>query len=358
MGFRILLLSLFIFPLHGRSEEEFEVDWKVNYDEAWGAARISDIPLFIEFVRKNNRDCKRMERTFANEEVVEKFLNECILLRLDSDRKEAIHVINVYRIKGVGVPFMMLIGRDRKVKGTYGGYLSPRKFFETFDSPLKEAMKERVKSPADLLREHRELAERYARERLYARAFKHYAEVIKVARQAGARPLIRETEEDIQKVENYGRLEVLRAKKRLPKKEYREAIALLKRVEIEFKGRAAAGEAANVLASLKENKEAAAYLEITPAAKEGFEITKLPPPQGKPKLPAATTDRETKPETKPKTTKKPKPGKKLIRLTLKDGTQLVGSIVARSGNQIYFRPRGGKARFIKQADIAKQEDAQ
>ena len=357
MCFRILLLSLFIFPLLGRSEE-LEVDWKVNYDEAWGAARISDIPLFIEFVRKNNRDCKRMERTFANEEVVEKFLNECILLRLDSDRKEAIHVINVYRIKGVGVPFMMLIGRDRKVKGTYGGYLSPRKFFETFDIPLKEAMKDRVKSPAETLRENKELAERCAKGRLYARAFKYYAELIKVARQAGAKTMIRETEEDIHKVENYGRLEILRAKKRLPKKEYREAIALLKRVEIEFKGRAAAGEAAKVLDSLKENKEAAAYLKITPAAKEGFEITKLPPLQGKPKLPAATADSETKPETKPKTTKKPKPGKKLIRLTLKDGTQLVGSIVARSGNQLYFRPRGGKARFIKQADIAKQEDAQ
>ena len=68
-----------------------------------------------------------------------------------------------------------------------------------------------------------------------------------------------------------------------------------------------------------------------------------------------TVKEETEPKPKPK--RKPK---NLVRLTLKDGTTLIGNIVTRAGDQIFFKlhsddPKQRKSKFIKAADIAKEE---
>ena len=52
--------------------------------------------------------------------------------------------------------------------------------------------------------------------------------------------------------------------------------------------------------------------------------------------------------------------KNLVRLTLKNGTTLIGNVVTRGGDKIFFKvhsddPKQRKSKFIKTADVVKEE---
>lgn len=335
-----LILAASPFLAAEEGEPQIQLDWKYTFEEAGKEAKTANMPIFMEFVRAGNRDCQRMEKTLANLKVIQDLLDKCILCRLDADQKASIQVMNKFQINGMGMPFFALIGKDWKLKGSYGGYATAEEFLRIFGGPLTEALKERVKTPAEILRDNIDGCTQAQIDRRYAKAIGHILEVKKIARELQATSLSREADDNLREVIELGKGEIKKAKEKAEKtKNYAEAIAVLKRVQIEFEGREPATEAAAVLEAYKANPAVGGLVETTDAAPEGYE------------MPAPAKKEEEK---------KPKPSKKMVRIEMKDGKVLFGTVVTEDKKRVFFRPeskdpKDRNPRFIDRADMISLE---
>ena len=338
-----LLLALLV-PLAVADDEE-EVDWKTSFDEATKSARLAQLPILVVLVRDGNKDCDRMDKVFNDPKVVEEIMDKVIAVRLNADLLETRRMMNRYKIDGTGMPYVILFRLDMKIMTEFGGYLAPEQFVAMFSSGLAMTKGVEAKNPIQKLHDYQFKAEAARQRRFYGRALELYGEMIKIAEKLQAGKIIRDTQDDMKEVDEYGSFEVAQVKKKLEQRKMKaeDAIAIAKRVMLDFKGRGPEAEAQAFLDELRKNAKLAELVEKEEPMPEGYEraIDK-----GK--------------DEGPKKIAKAKP---LTKLKLKDGTELVGTIVAKSGDQIYFRPRKvdgtkGKAKFIKLANIEEQEEVE
>lgn len=339
-----LLLAPFAFSLAEEDdEEEVELDWKSDFEEALKSARLAKMPIFVQIVRVGNGDCNRMKRTFRDPKVVEEFLDNCVLARLDGALLKTGRMLTKYRIKGTGLPFMILFGIDLKVKTQYGGYLDSEEFLKIFKPMLAIAAEAPERSPGEVLsRNPREAAKRRT-ERYYKTAIELLKEAIAAARKLKAKSRVRDLEEDLGKLDKWGIFEISEAKKLVQndKNQAAKAIGIIKRVKIDFAGRSPEKEADAALEELRKDAGIAALVDSTEALPEGYEELlefKKPDPKEK----------------------KPKRPKNLIRLKFKDGRELLGNRIGQSGDKMFFKiydedPKKRKSDWYKIADIESQE---
>jgi thioredoxin-related protein len=343
----ILLLGLWAaFPVMflTAEEDEEEVEWRNSFEEARKAAQLANAPIFIEFIRAGNKDCERMEKVLKDAKVAGEVLGQCIPVRLDADAMETRQMMNTYKISGTGMPYMVLFGLDMKITTEFGGYLSVEDFLGMFKAALVMAKQAPPRSPIQKFNDNQVKAEAARQKRLYGRSLELYREMIEIAQKLGAGKLVRETQSDMVEVDQYGEFEVDQVSKKLKQNQMKpeDAIAIAKRVLIEFQGRTPEAKAKAFLDELRKDPKLAELVEKTEAMPEGYER----PIDAKSKTP------DTKETPKPKT---------LTKITLNDGTVLLGTILARSDDQVYFKPKAdegskSKAKFIKLADIETIED--
>jgi len=338
-----LLLALLV-PLAAADDEE-EVDWKTSFDEAKKSAGLAQLPLFVQFVRDGNKDCLRMAKVFNDPKVIEKIMDNVIPVRLNADLLETRRMMNRYKVNGTGMPYMVLFRLDMKIMTEFGGYLPPDQFIAMFGAGLQMSKGVEAKNPVQKLLEYQQKAEVARQRRFYGRALELYGKMIETAKKLQAGKMIRNTQEDMKEVDEYGSFEVVQVKKKLEKRKIKreDAIAIAKRVMLDFKGRGPEAEAKAFLDELRKNPKLAELVEKTEAMPEGYE--------------RAIDEGQ---DQGPRKVAKAKP---LTKLKLKDGTELMGTIVARSGDQLYFRPQKadgtkGRAKFIKLADIEEQEEVE
>jgi len=325
--------------------EEDELEWITSFTEAQKAASLARLPLFVEFVRADNKDCDRMAKVLKEPKVVEEFLSKCVPARLDADTVENRRIMNQFGIGGVGMPHTVLFGLDGKIKCERGGFMAAGGFLKTFKPFLVLAMRAPPENPLQKMVRLQGLAERAVQQRFYKRAIKLYGEVEQIARKLGVGSVIRDVNKDLKEVDEHGQLELIRAREAFEKgtAEPRDTIAIAKRIVLDFEGRDPAKKAEAFLGELRENPKTTKLVDTVQAIAEGYE---------KP-VDAAPESTTRKPE-------EPKKPTNLVRLRLKDGTELVGRLVTKSGDQIYFKPYGDdgkwqRARLIDLADIASQE---
>ena len=339
-----LLLTPFAFSLAEEDdEEEMELDWKNDFEEALKSARLAKMPTFVQIVRAGNADCNRMKRTFRDPKVVEEFLDNCVLARLDGALLKTRRMLAKYRIKGTGFPFMILFGIDLKVKTTDGGYRSPEAFLETFKPMLEIAAKAPERQPGEVITRNPAEAKARRKERYYKKAIELLEEAIAAARTLKAKSRVRDLEEDLGKLDKWGSFEITNAKKLVQndKSQAAKAIGIIKRVKIDFAGRSPEKEADAALEELRKDAGIAALVDSTEALPEGYEELlefKKPDPKEK----------------------KPKRPKNLIRLKFKDGRELLGNRIGQSGDKMFFKiydedPKKRKSDWYKIADIESQE---
>jgi len=337
-----LLLAPFAFSLAEEDdEEEVELDWKNDLEEAIKSAKLARMPIFVQIIRAGNADCTRMKRTFRDPKVVEEVLDNCVLARLDAALLKTRQMLTKYRIKGTGSPYMILFGQDLKVKTTYGGYQNPEEFLGIFKTTLEIAAKAPERQPTEVLSRNPGEAEKRRKERYYKRAIELLEEAIAAARTLKAKSRVRDLEEDLGKLDKWGSFEITNAKKLVQKDKNMaaKAIGIIKRVKIDFAGRSPAEKADAALAELRKDAGIADLVDSTKALPEGYEELlefKAPEP------------------------KKPKKPRNLIRLKFKDGRELIGNRLGLSGDKMYFRtynedPKQRKSDWYKLADIESQE---
>ena len=336
-------------------EEEIELDWKTEHIDAKKAANLSEKPLFIELVRGGDINTEKMEATFMNKEVYKKIIGKCVLCRLDISLASTQLLLEKLRIKGSGMPFMILIGKDKKPQEYRGGYMSPSQFLETFGPAFEQANKTRMKSFPELITEKEEKGEKAEQAKYYGAALKFYKEAYPIAERLRFRPKVRELNKKMERVDKAGMKQVNKARKAIDDQHYALAVAISKRLKIDFEGRKVKEEAVKILEELSENAAAKPFLETKPVD-DDYDTGKVPPPPGgKEEEKTAKKDEPKKGTTTTKTDNGKKPtkskGKKLIQLKLKNGTTLIGTIVASAGDKIFFKDQKGKSRFIKNADI-------
>jgi len=342
-----LLLGLWVaWPglLVAADDEEAEAEWRNSFEEGKKAAVLANVPIFIEFIRAGNKDCERMEKVLKNAKVVDEVLSQCIPVRLDADAMETRQMMNTYKISGTGMPYMVLFGLDMKITTEFGGYLSVEDFLGMFKPALVMAKQAPPKSPIQKFNDNQVKAEAARQKRFYGRSLELYREMIEIAQKLGAGKLVRETQSDMVEVDQYGEFEVDQASKKLKQNQMKpeDAIAIAKRVLLEFQGRTPEAKAKAFLDELRKDPKLADLVEKTEAMPEGYE--------------RPIDEKSKTPETK----EPPKP-KNLTKITLKDGTVLLGTILAKSADQVYFKPKGDegskpKPKFIKLADIEAMED--
>jgi hypothetical protein len=226
----------------------------------------------------------------------------------------------------------------------FGGYLSQEEFLGRFKAALVMATQAPSKTPIQKFLDNQIKAEAACQKRFYGRALELYREMIEIAQKLQAGKLVRETQSDMAEVDKYGEFEVEQAGKKLKQNQMKpeDAIAIAKRVIIEFQGRTPETKAKAFLDELRKDPKVADLVDKTEPMPEGYERA----------IDAKTQTQETK---------EPPKAKNLAKIKLKDGTELIGTILAKSGDQIYFKPKSDegskpKAKFIKMADIETMED--
>jgi len=320
--------------------------WMPSFREAKKAVELAQKPLFVVFVRAGNKDCERMTEVLREPKVVKEFLSECVLARLDADQLESRRVMNRFRIAGAGMPFMVLFGVDWRIKCQWGGFLAADEFLKRFKPFLRAARESR--SPVQVLLSAHKAARGRAGQRRYGWAIQLYEEAWERARSLNAEAFGRQVEEELAVIDEYGYFELMRAKRafRERKATPERTIAFIKRLMLDFRGRGPGQKAEAFLDELHGNRETTVLVETVEPLRVGY-------------LEAGDALRPVDAQGP----HRPKRPKALTKLRLRDGTELVGTIVARSANRVYFRPRRDdsgqpKARLIKLVDIASQERAE
>ncbi|MDP7129322.1 MAG: thioredoxin family protein [Planctomycetota bacterium] len=320
-----------------------ELEWIDDLEAAKKASKLADLPLFIMLTRTGDTDCKKQEIVFQEEKVAE-FLNNFILCRMNVGVKATIKFMNRNRIRGVSVPYMALFAKDHRTKMmAYSGLLRSNQFLETFKPALDELEQGPQLTPHQMITEYLKRSQKATNEKRYKLALEN---VDKAIAQAYKLKMPKNAEKYRAKkkfLDQYGQIQMIDAKKKMKAGDIDGAIGTAKRVILDFEGRIPAKQAQEWLDSLKKDKKYTSKVIDVMPLKEGY------------KKQLKTVKEETEPKPKPK--RKPK---NLVRLTLKDGTTLIGSIVTRAGDQIFFKlhsddPKQRKSKFIKAADIAKEE---
>jgi tetratricopeptide (TPR) repeat protein len=336
------LLITFIFTLTSLAWAQEELEWIDDLVTAKKASKLADLPLFVMLTRTGDTDCKKQEIVFQEEKVAE-FLNNFILCRMTVGVQATNKFMNRNRITGVAVPYMVLFAKDHRTKMmAYSGLLRSEKFLETFKPALDELDQGPKLTPHQMITEYLKRSQKATNAKRYKLALDNIDKAIAQAYKLKLPKNAEKYKEKKKYLDQYGQVQMIEAKKKMKAGDIDGAIGTAKRVVLDFEGRAPAKQAQEWLDNLKKDKKYTSKVNNVMPLKEGYKKQ-------------LKTVKE-KPEPKPK---KRKP-KNLIRLTLKDGTTLVGSIVARAGNQIFFKaysddPKQRKSKFIKTADIAKEE---
>jgi soluble cytochrome b562 len=318
-----------------------ELEWIDDFTASKKASKLADLPIFLMLTRTGDTNCKKQEIVFQEEKVTE-FLNNFILCRLNVGIQTTIKFMNRNRISGVRVPYMILFAKDqRTMMMTSSGLQRSDKFLEIFKAALTELEQGPQLSSVQMITEYLKRSQKAANEKRYKLALENIDKAIAQAYKLKLPKNAEKYQARKNFLDQYGQVKLIDAKKLIKAGNTDDAIATAKRIVLDFEGRIPAKQAKEWLDGLQKDKKYTSKVINVMPLKEGYkkQLEKV----------------KDEPKSKPKS--KPKP---LVQLTLKDGTTLLGNIVARTGDKIFFKvhsddPKQRKSKFIKTADIAKEE---
>lgn len=321
-----------------------DLEWIDDFEAAKKASQLVDLPIFVMLSRNGDPDCKKQETVFQEEKVAE-LLNNFILCRLNVGIQTTVKFMNRNRIGEVGVPYMVIFAKDHRTKMmAYSGLLRSNQFLEIFQPVVDEMEKGPQLSPHQMISEYLKKSQKAVNEKRYKLALKNVDKAIEQAQKLGLSKNAEQYLEQKDILDQHGQVQLIEAKKLMRAGNADDAIATAKRIVLDFEDRLPAKLAQEWLDSYREDQTIAEKLGSVMPLKEGY------------KRELETIKEEPEPEPEPE---KRKP-QNLIRLTLKDGTTLVGSIINRGDERIFFKvhsddPKQRKSKFIKAANIAKEE---
>jgi thioredoxin-like negative regulator of GroEL len=220
------------------AQEPTGIKWRTNYHEARKEAEAKKLPVLIDFVRPNCQPCLRMEQyTFADPRIVKTLNTQFIPLKIngqdDSELASRLQ-INLF-------PTLVLATPDGRIANTLVG-------FQEADV-LNEQLTRVVASlkPADTRKQDFEAAAKWEKAGDYPRAINALRSILDDEK---ARPLHKESQELMAKIEKNAAAQVARAKDLHGKGQTLEAMESLADVRRLFAGSKVSKEAGDLINAL------------------------------------------------------------------------------------------------------------
>lgn len=220
-----------------------DIQWRTDYNAARKEADKKGLPLVIDFGTENCYWCKRLDEDTFREPAVAKMMNEKFIpLKIDANQEAQLaKMLNISRY-----PTVILAAPDGKILGTLEGYKDATHFYGDLQRALAT-----VTNPEWMQRDY-QIANKAIADHDYARAVALLKAILDDGK---GRPVQTNAATLLKQVEQQAAGELAQAKQMLDKGKTNEASAMLTKLVKDYAGTQTAPEAAGMLTSLAKTPE-------------------------------------------------------------------------------------------------------
>jgi tetratricopeptide (TPR) repeat protein len=220
-----------------------EIRWRYDYNAARKEAVDKGLPLILDFGTQNCFWCRKLdESTFSDPTVAAVMNKQYIPLKIDADREPSL----VQALRITAYPTVVLAGPDGKILGSVEGFQEAPRFHENLLRALAA-----VSNPEWMLRDY-QAATKAIGAADYARAVALLKSIVEDAR---GRPVQRKAGQLLKDLEQQAASRLARARQLSDRGQTAEAMDTLTDTVRVFAGTQAATEAGEMLTSLANNSE-------------------------------------------------------------------------------------------------------